>query len=87
MVGYEYNPNLPNIEISLICSNIPPQSQRERRRRCDWREIGKLMPSLVTMFSAPRMLRLEWKPTRLLKQMIALGADVEVAELRTSSHG
>ena len=33
MVGYGYNPNLLNIEISLIYSNIPPQSQRERRRR------------------------------------------------------
>ena len=33
MIGYRYNPNLPNIEISLIYSNIPPQSQRERRRR------------------------------------------------------
>ena len=39
------------------------------------------------MVSAPQMLWLEWKTTRLLKQMIALCADVEVAEVRTSSHG
>ena len=33
MVGYGYNRNLLNIEISLIYSNIPPQSQWEHRRR------------------------------------------------------